>query len=40
MEKKKNNNNQLPLKPSIPKNLHNLMISSGQSILIEEALFD
>ena len=38
MEKKKKN--QLPLKPSIPKNLHNLIISSSQLILIEEALFD
>ena len=37
---KKKKKNQLPLKPSIPKNLHNLMISSSQSILIEEALFD
>ena len=32
---------QLPLKPSIPKNFHNLILtSSSQSILIEGALFD
>ena len=37
----KKKKNQLPLKPSIPKNLHNLILtSSSQSILIEGALFD
>ena len=38
---KKKKKNQLPLKPSIPKNFHNLVLtSSSQSILIEGALFD
>ena len=38
---KKKKKNQLPLKPSVPNNFHNLILtSSSQTILIEGALLD